>query len=46
MVRALRRKWHPDRARKEDRAFREHRLKQINVAWDILRTKKSAGAVA
>jgi len=46
MVRALRRKWHPDRARKEDRAFREHRLKQINVAWDILRTKKSASAIA
>ncbi len=46
MVRALRRKWHPDRARKEDRLFREHRLKQINVAWDILRTKRSARAVA
>jgi hypothetical protein len=46
LVRALRRKWHPDRARKEERPFREHRLKQINVAWDILRTKNRAGALA
>jgi hypothetical protein len=42
IVRALRQKWHPDRARAEERPLREHRLKQINVAWDILRGKRAA----
>ena len=44
IVRALRQKWHPDRARAEERPFWEHRLKQINVAWDILRGKQAARA--
>jgi hypothetical protein len=44
IVRALRQKWHPDRARAEERPFWERRLKQINVAWDILRGKQAARA--
>jgi hypothetical protein len=32
---------HPDRARAEKRPLRERRLKQINVAWDILRGKQA-----
>jgi hypothetical protein len=29
--------WHPDHAKDDgDRQLREHRLKQINAAWEIL----------
>jgi hypothetical protein len=42
IVRVLRQKWHPDRAQEEERPYRERRLKQINVAWDILRGKQAA----
>jgi DnaJ-class molecular chaperone len=42
IVRTLRRKWHPDRARQEERPYRERKLKQINVAWDILRGRQVA----
>jgi hypothetical protein len=42
VVDALRMSWHPDHARDEaDRLFRERRIKQINAAWDLL---KSGGA--
>lgn len=41
IVRALRQKWHPDRAQAEERPQRERKLKQINVAWDILRGKQA-----
>jgi DnaJ-class molecular chaperone len=44
LVRTLRRKWHPDQAREEERPFRERRLKQINVAWDILRNRQATSA--
>jgi hypothetical protein len=44
VVDALRMSWHPDHARDEaDRLYREQRIKQINAAWDIL---KSGGAAA
>lgn len=43
MVKRLRRTWHPDHAaHEEDRQTRERRLKQINVAWDIIRGKRRA----
>lgn len=42
LVDALRATWHPDLAVDEiDRAFREERLKQINVAWDIINGKRA-----
>lgn len=41
MVKRLRQTWHPDHAKDEhDRSVRERRLKQINVAWDILCGKR------
>ena len=42
LVKRLRQTWHPDRAKHEDdRRMREIRLKQINVAWDILSGKRA-----
>lgn len=43
IVDALRMSWHPDRARDEqDRLAREDRIRQINVAWDIITSKREA----
>ena len=43
LVKTLRRRWHPDHARSEDdRRARERKLKQINVAWDIVCGKRRA----
>jgi len=40
IVDGLRQTWHPDLARdNSDRELREQRMKQINVAWDILAAK-------
>jgi hypothetical protein len=45
VVDGLRKSWHPDHARTEtDRLLREHRLKQINVAWDIISGRQSSAA--
>ena len=41
LVDALRLSWHPDHARDEpDRQRREERIKQINVAWDLIVGKR------
>ena len=41
LVDALRATWHPDLAvNEEDREMRDHRIKQINVAWDIITGKR------
>ncbi|MCB1511360.1 MAG: DnaJ domain-containing protein, partial [Hyphomicrobiaceae bacterium] len=41
LVDALRATWHPDHARsEEDRVAREERIKQINVAWDLIQEKR------
>ena len=43
IVDAMRQTWHPDLARNDiDRRAREERMKQINIAWDILRPKRQA----
>jgi preprotein translocase subunit Sec63 len=43
MVRTLRQNWHPDLARREEeRRVRGLRLKQINVAWDIICGKRAS----
>jgi hypothetical protein len=43
LVKTLRRRWHPDHAQSEDdRRARERKLKQINVAWDIVCGKRRA----
>jgi preprotein translocase subunit Sec63 len=43
VVDALRMTWHQDRARDEsDRQHREHRIKQINAAWDLLKVMREA----
>jgi hypothetical protein len=43
IVDALRMSWHPDHARDEqDRMAREERIRQINVAWDIITSKREA----
>lgn len=40
VVDGLRQTWHPDTARDEpDRVIREARMKQINAAWDLIRTR-------
>lgn len=45
LVDALRASWHPDHARGDaDRARREARMKQINAAWDIIRSEHRAAA--
>jgi hypothetical protein len=45
VVDALRMSWHPDHARSEaDRRHREERIKQINAAWDILKSAKAVAA--
>lgn len=41
MVDALRMTWHPDYAKDEaDRLQREVRIKQINIAWDLINDKR------
>jgi hypothetical protein len=43
IVDGLRRSWHPDLARSnDDRLYRERRMRQINVAWDIVSGRRSA----
>jgi hypothetical protein len=43
IVDGLRQSWHPDLARSEaDRAHRERRVQQINVAWDLVSQRRSA----
>lgn len=43
IVDALRMTWHPDLAKSEqDRLVREERIKQINIAWDIICDKRHA----
>lgn len=45
IVDALRMSWHPDHARDEaDRRYREQRIKQVNAAWDLLKSKPAAAA--
>ncbi len=44
LVRALRQCWHPDLARTdEDRQYRNARIAQINVAYDILTGRRAEG---
>lgn len=43
IVDALRMTWHPDLARDDrDRALREDRIKQINIAWELINPKRQA----
>ncbi len=43
IVDGLRQSWHPDHAVSEaDRVGRERRLRQINVAWDLVSQRRSA----
>ncbi len=43
IVDALRMSWHPDHGRdKSDRAERENRIRQINVAWELITAKRLA----
>jgi len=43
IVDALRMSWHPDHARDEgDRRVREHRIRQINIAWELVNAKREA----
>ncbi len=43
IVDGLRQSWHPDLARSEaDRRHREARVRQINVAWDLVSQRRSA----
>lgn len=43
IVDALRMSWHPDHARDDaDRALREDRIRQINIAWDLINAKREA----
>jgi hypothetical protein len=45
IVDGMRQIWHPDHASSEaDRLYRERRLRQINVAWDLISKKGSAAA--
>ena len=42
LVDALRATWHPDLASNDDdRELRDRRIKQINVAWDLITDKRS-----
>jgi len=41
IVDALRMSWHPDHARDDDdRRVREERIRQINIAWDLITSKR------
>jgi hypothetical protein len=41
IVDALRMSWHPDHARdEEDRRVREDRMRQINIAWELINAKR------
>lgn len=43
IVDALRMSWHPDLARDDnDREMRESRIRQINIAWDLINGKREA----
>ncbi len=43
IVDGLRQSWHPDHARSEpDRLHREARVRQVNVAWDLVSQRRSA----
>jgi hypothetical protein len=43
IVDGLRQSWHPDHAHDEtDRQLREDRMKQINIAWDLIQSKQRA----
>jgi len=43
IVDALRMSWHPDHARDaDDRVLREDRIRQINIAWDLINTNREA----
>ncbi len=43
IVDGLRQSWHPDHAVSEaDRVGRERRLRQVNVAWDLVSQRRSA----
>ena len=43
IVDGLRQSWHPDHATSEsDRLYRERRLRQINVAWDLVSKRRTA----
>jgi hypothetical protein len=43
IVDALRMSWHPDHARDDDdRLMREDRIRQINIAWDLINGKREA----
>jgi hypothetical protein len=45
IVDGLRRTCHPDHATSEaDRLYREHRLRQVNVAWDLVSGKRASTA--
>ncbi len=42
LVNAMRKNWHPDFAvNQADRAAREAKMKQINVAWDMIRRQRA-----
>jgi hypothetical protein len=43
IVDALRMSWHPDHARDaDDRVLREDRIRQINIAWDLINANREA----
>jgi hypothetical protein len=43
IVDALRMSWHPDHARDDDdRLLREERMRQINIAWELINGKREA----
>lgn len=43
IVDALRMSWHPDHARDDaDRLLREDRIRQINIAWELINGKREA----
>ena len=43
IVDALRMSWHPDHARDDaDRLLREDRIRQINIAWELINAKREA----